>query len=228
MQETYQSIISQKEIDQIIKIAESENKIADFSNMTIQEINLSEREIRCGLNFTNVVFLGSVYMGQSIIYGDIILNGSVINNTTYLGEIIVKGDFMASRIVIKNSFNMVKGEVHGQLIMEKAHIQGFLGLNKTTIKNNVNLKGLKIIGMVTPSGIINGDLYLQGAELQKSLNMEDCHITGLVDLSKVNIWESLNLTNGEIREALILKESYIKGESTFEGLKCSEKFVSFF
>lgn len=227
MQETYQKIIFQKEADQEIKRAEAEGRDADFSNQTIQELNFSEKEIRCGLNFKNTVFLGSLYLGKSSIIGDLTLEGAVINNTLYIGEIKITGGLIASRMAVKNSFNAVGSNVGGLVNIEKAHIQGFLSLNKANIIGNVNAKSLQILSMETDSGVIKGDLNMQAAKIQGSLDMEMGYISGLADFQKINIWGFFNLSNCKIVEVLIMRESYIKGESLFEGLECEERIVSF-
>ena len=227
MEESYQKIIFQKDVEQEIRSAESEGRDADFSNQTIQELNLSERDIRCGLNFKNAVFLGSFYLGRSSIFGDLIMEGSVINNTLYLGELKVSGDLVSSRVAIKNSLNIVGGEIEGSINMEKAHIQGFLSLNKIRIKGKMNAKGIKIISLESSTGVIKGDFYMQNAEIEGSFDMEWGYVSGMADFQKLSVWGFFNLSNSKIGDVLILRDSYIKGESLFEGLECEEKIVSF-
>lgn len=227
MEESYQKIVFQKDVEREIKIAESESRDADFSNQTIHELNLSEREIRCGLNFKNAVFLGSFYLGRSTIIGDLIIEGAVVNNALYFGELEIKGSLIASRVAVKNSLNIVGGKIEGSLDLEKAHIQGFLSLNKSRINGRMNAKGIKVISLDSSSGIIKGDFYMQNAEIEKSLDLEWSYISGMVDFQKLSVWEFLNFSNSKIGDVLILRDSYIKGESLFEDLECKEKIVSF-
>lgn len=227
MDEPYQKIIFQKDVEKEIRLAEAENRDADFSNQTIQDLNLSEKEIRCGLNFKNAVFLGSLYLGKSTIFGNLIIEGSVINNTLYLGEIKIDGNLMASRMAVKNSFNIVRGKIEGFVDIEKAYIQGFLSCNKIRIKGMMNAKSIKIISLKTQSGVIEGDFYMQNSQINKFLDIEWSYISGLVDFEKITIWEFMNLSNLKIGGVLIMRDSYIKGESIFEGLECQEKIMSF-
>ena len=227
MEESYQKIIFQKDAEREIKAAESEGRDANFSNQTIQELNLSGREIRCGLNFKNSVFLASFYLGRSSILGDLIMEGAVINNALYFGELKVSGDLIASRMAVKNSLNFVGGEIGGSFDLEKSYIQGFLSLNKIRVKGKMNAKGIKIISLETSSGIVKGDFYMQNAEIEKSFDMEWGYVSGMADFQKLSVWGFFNLSNSKVEEVLILRDSFIKGESLFEGLECEEKIVSF-
>jgi len=91
----------------------------------------------------------------------------------------------------------------------------------------MNAKGIKIISLETQSGVIKGDFYMQGAEIEKSVDMEWSYISGMADFQRLSVWGFLNLSNSKIGGVLILKESYIKGESLFEGLEYEEKIVTF-
>ncbi len=219
MKEFQQKVILQQDTEKEIREAEFEKRDADFSYKTIQELNLSNREIKCGLNFKNSVFLGSVYLGKTSINGDLILDGAVVNNTLYLGEVKVSGSISGTKVTIKNSLNIVRGQVENDLSFEKSNIQGFLSLNKSTIKGLLKLNGIKIISMETYSGTVCGDLFLQEAEIGKGIDLEWAYISGLADFQKMNLWGYLNLFNAKIGETLIMKESRIKGEIIFEGLE---------
>ncbi len=219
MEEFQQKVIFQRDVEKEIREAEFEERDANFSNKTIQELNLSDREIKCGLNFKNSVFLGSVYLSKTSINGNLILDGAVINNTLYLGEIKVSGDISGIKATIKNSLNIVKGQIENDLIFEKSNIQGFLSLNKTTIKGLLKLSRIKILNLETYSGIVSGDLFLQEAEIGKGVDLEWGYISGLADFQKMNLWGYFNLFNTKIVENMIMKESHIKGETILEGLE---------
>jgi hypothetical protein len=221
-----QKVIFQKDIEMEIRMAEAEKRNVNLSNKTIHELNLSDREIKCGFDFRSSIFLGSVYFGKSVIEGDLILDNAVINNTFYLGEIDLKGSLLASRISVKNSFNLVKSLINGEVNLEKARIQGFLSLNKARVKSNANLKSITTTNLESPGGTVSGDVFFQGTFFERNLDLEFSQISGLVDLENANIWGYLNLSNVKIREILITRDCYIEGESLFENMACEKRIDS--
>ncbi len=226
LEEINQKIISQREVEKELKAAEAERRDADFANKTIQEINLSEREIKCGINFKGSVFLGNVYMSKTKINGSLIFDNAIVNNTLYLGEIKITEMFSADRIAVKNSLNMVKSSVERDVSLERANIRGFLSLNNLETQGSLNLKQIKTINLETPSGTIKGDLFLQKGRIEKFVDLSGSEISGLADFEGINVWGHVNFSNSKIKEVLILKESYIEGDSIFDNLECEKRIVS--
>jgi len=226
MTDYQQKVIFQKDVEMEIRIAEAEKRDVNFSNRTIQEINLSEKDIKCGFDFRNSIFLGSVYFSKSKIQGDLIVDNAIINNTFYLGEIELKGNFSASKISVKNSFNLIKSTVEGDIDLERARIQGFLSLNNARVKGNANLKLMNVNSLETSGGIVSGDVFMQNSSFEKNLDMEYSLISGLVDLERANIWGYLNLSNVKIKEILVTRDCYVEGDSIYEGMECEKRIES--
>ncbi len=227
MEKDYKKTMSWKEVEDEIKIAEAEKRNALFSGKTIQELNLSERNLKCGFDFKETVFLGDVYLGRSKVGGELMFDGSIVKGTLYLGEVEIKKGFSARKITVKNSLNMVKGSSGENIDLEKAHIQGFLSLNNAKVKGNINLKEIKTVSLETPTGTVRGDLFMKKIASEGFINLEMAQIAGLADLEEVNVWGHLNMTNTKIQEVLMLRNSYIKGKSLFDGMECERKIVSF-
>lgn len=227
METNNQKIIFQRDIEREIIAAESEGRDANFSNQTIQELNLSNREIRCGLHFKDSVFLGSLYFGKTSISGDLVLEGAVINNALYAGELTIGGNFSGARTAIKNSFNGVNMKVDGNFSLENAYVQGFLSLNRAHIKGRVDVNGIKVISLESPIGVIKGDFYMQNAKIEESFNMKWGYVSGMADFQGLNVWTSFDMSDSKVTGILVLKGLYTKEEPVFERLECQEKIVSF-
>lgn len=219
-------IISQIEVEKRIKQAEMQGIDADFSNETIKELNLSERIIKCGINFKNTIFLGNLYFGKSSIMGTVIFENAIIGGVLYLGELKISEDFIASKISAKNSLNMVMATIEGNVNLSKARVQGFLSLNKTSVKGWLSLKETRVTDLKTPTGIIRGDLFLQRVVVEKYVDIEGSYVSGLADLEGISIREDLNFSNSKIEEIFLMKESYIGGEKILEGLESKERIIS--
>jgi hypothetical protein len=227
MNEEYQKTISQKDIEEEIRIAESENRDADFSNQKIDYFNFSKKTINCNLLFRNSSFVGSLYLGKTKIKGNLVLGGAMIKNTLYLAESEIKGNLMMSEITVNNSINMIRSKVSGSVLIENSSIHGFLSLGKTEIGGNLNMRHSKITNIENSSGTIKGDLHMQGAKIQKSVDMEWIYISGLADLQRITVLGSLNISNSKIIDVLFLKDSYIEKDVLINNIDCGKKIISF-
>jgi len=227
MEEVYEKAISRKEIEEEIKAAEAEQRDATFPNKTIRDLNLSERNLKCGFDFKSSVFLGNIFFGRTKIEGGLVLDNSIVKGTLYLGEARIEKDFSASNVIVKNSFNMVKGFVGGEINLEGGHIQGFLSLSGAHVKGNVNFREINTVNLATSSGTIKGDLFLRQMTAEGFVDLKGSRIAGLADLEKINVGKYLSLRDVKITEVLIMRESYIGDDSFFEGLECEKRIVSF-
>ncbi|MCD6148528.1 hypothetical protein J7J18_04100, partial [bacterium] len=87
-----------------------------------------------------------------------------------------------------------------------------------------NLKKIAVLNLEDPVGIIEGDVYLQKANV-RDINMEGAMIEGSLDMQGITIFGSLNMTNTKINDILLLKGGIIRGDLKIEGLKYKERIA---
>jgi len=219
-----EKILTQKELEREMIAAEMAGRMADFSHKIIQEINLSETEIKIPLSFEEARVLGPVYFSKNIFQQDLNFKSAILNRIFYLGESTFKGNLNFQGIKVREGLNLVRAIIEKDLNLEGAEIKGFLGLERSKIMGNANFRKIKVLNLEEPTGIIAGDFYLQNATL-KNIDLEAAFIEGMLNLEKVTIFGWLNLTNAEIKDILLLKKGMIRGEVKIEGLKYKEKVI---
>lgn len=218
-------ILTQVEIERELMAAELSGKTADFSNKVLQEINLSEMEIKTPVSFQNTKILGRAYFNRTIFNKDLNFNSAIINRIFYLGEATIKGNLNGKEIKVREGLNMVGALLEKDAVLEEAKIRGFLGLNKAEIKGEANFGKIMVLNFEISAGIIAGDIFLQGANFKKNVNLSEAVIAGGLDLRGVKIFGSLDLSQTEIKGNLFLRGGVIGGEINLTGLKYKEKML---
>ena len=219
-----ENILTLKEVEREIMAAEMAQRPADFSNKIIQEINLSEMEIKIPLSFERAKILGRVYCNKTIFHQDINFNSAILNRIFYSGESIIKGNFNCQGIKVSEGMNLVGATIEKNINLEGGQIKGFLGLNKIKILGEANFKRIIVQNLEEVTGTIEGDVHFQKAKV-KNLDLEGAIIEGTLDFQGITIFGFLNLTNAEIKGILLLKGGIITGEVKSEGLRYKEKII---
>ena len=74
-------------------------------------------------------------------------------------------------------------------------------------------------------GTIKGDFYFQDAKIKGSATLRGILVDGLVNFQRTIIEGALDLTDANIKEFLILKQTVVQSETKLENLKCKEKII---
>ena len=217
-------ILGIKEIEREIIAAKIAKRTANFANKVIQEINISETEIDTPISFEGAKILGRIYFSKTIFNEDVIFRSAIVNHTFYLGESTVKGNLECQKIKVREGMNLVGARIEKNANLEEAVIKGFLGMNRVEIIGETNLKKIAVLNLEDPVGIIEGDVYLQKANV-RDINMEGAMIEGSLDMQGITIFGSLNMTNTKINDILLLKGGIIRGDLKIEGLKYKERIA---
>lgn len=218
-------ILTQTEIEREIITAEMDNRGIDLRNKIIQEVNLSDMEIKTPISFEGAKILGGAYFKKTVFYGDVIFRAAILNRVVYLGEATVKGNLNCQEIRVREGLNLIGATIGKNFILERAKIQGFLGMNETRIEGFANLKKINILNLESPTGVIAGDIYLHRARIKGTVDLTDSLIEGMLDLREIAIGGILNLTQVQIKDFFLLKNGIIKGEVKLTGLKYAEKII---
>jgi len=217
-------ILGIKEIEREIIAAKIAKRTANFANKVIQEINISETEIDTPISFEGAKILGRIYFSKTIFNEDVIFRSAIVNHTFYLGESTIRGNLECQKIKVREGMNLVGARIEKNANLEEAVIKGFLGMNRTEIIGETNLKKIAVLNLEDPVGIIEGDVYLQKANV-RDINMEGAMIEGSLDMQGITIFGSLNMTNTKINDILLLKGGIIRGDLKIEGLKYKERIA---
>ncbi|RLE06051.1 MAG: hypothetical protein DRJ06_08305 [Candidatus Aminicenantes bacterium] len=219
-----EEILGTKEIEREIIAAKIAKRMANFANKVIQEINISETEIDTPISFEGAKILGRVYFSKTTFNEDVIFRSAIVNHTFYLGESTIRGNLECQKIKVREGMNLVGARIEKNANLEEAVIKGFLGMNRTEIIGETNLKRIAVLNLEDPVGIIEGDVYLQKANV-RDINMEGAIIEGSLDMQGITIFGSLNMTNTKINDILLLKGGIIRGGLKIEGLKYKERIA---
>jgi cytoskeletal protein CcmA (bactofilin family) len=226
MSNSYKKILEIFEVLEEIRQAEADHRDADFSNSTIQGINLSEQNIRCGLNFKNSIILGNLYFNKTKIKGDLILENAIINGTLFLGEANIDGNLNAQRLSTKNSCNIIGAIIKKEINMRRMNVQGFLSLNKCFVGLDMNAEDIKLVDLTEQSGVIRGDFYAQKMEIRGSLNLTNGLVSGVADLSYLNAGNKIIMDKLDIQGILIMNKTFAGSGISDKGLTCQERKVN--
>jgi len=219
-----EEILGTKEIEREIIAAKIAKRMADFANKVIQEMNISETEIDTPISFEGAKILGRVYFSKTTFNEDVIFRSAIVNHTFYLGESTIRGNLECQKIKVREGMNLVGARIEKNANLEEAVIKGFLGMNRAEIIGETNLKRIAVLNLEDPVGIIEGDVYLQKANV-RDINMEGAIIEGSLDMQGITIFGSLNMTNTKMNDILLLKGGIIRGGLKIEGLKYKERIA---
>jgi len=215
-------LLSQKEIMRELTATEMSGKIPEFKNKIIEELNLSEMDIKFPLSFEGSKFLGPVYFNKSVFHSDVNFNFAVFTRILYLGEARMKGSLNCKGAIIREGANLVGAIIEKDLNFESAKIKGFLGLSEIKVLGNVNLKKILLQDLEDVTGTIKGDIIFRRAKV-KNIDLEGGFLEGSLDLQEITIFGQLNLNNLKISETLFLKKGIIAGKIKIEGLRYKER-----
>jgi len=219
-----EEILGARDVEREIMAAKIAKRTANFANKVIQEINISETEIDTPISFEEAKILGRVYFSKTIFNEDVIFRSAIVNHTFYLGESTIKGNLECQKIKVREGLNLVGARIKKNADLEEAVIKGFLGMNKVEVMGKISLKKAAILDLEDPTGIIEGDVYLQKADV-RDINMEGAMIEGSLDMQGITIFGSLNMTNTKINNILLLKGSIIRGDLKIDGLEYKERIA---
>jgi len=219
-----EEILGIKEIEREIIAAKIARRTANFASKVIQEINISDTEIDIPISFEGAKILGRVYFNKTTFREDVIFRSAIVNHIFYLGESSIMGNLECQKIKVREGLNLVRARIEKNVNLEEAVIKGFLGMNKAEVIGEVNLKKIAVLNLEDPTGVIEGDIYLQKANV-RSINMEGAVIEGSLNMQGITIFNSLNMTNTKINNILLLKGGVMCGDLKIDGLKYKERIA---
>jgi len=197
------SIIGQKELLEEIKKAELEERPANFSNQTISDFSLTLDRIKYGLNFENSRISGQLFLGETLITGDLNLKGAEINGSIYLGKTNIRGNLVLENSKINGAINLVGSKIFGSILATGMVAKGFVSLTKAEINGNANFEGAEIDNANYEDLTVRGDLFLDTTVIKGSLNLSKMKVDGLVDLDDADIGGDLVLTGATSKKGEI-------------------------
>jgi hypothetical protein len=199
-----QEALGQMEIINEIKMAEIENRPADFSNKTLADFNVIVDKIKFGLNLENTKIMGSVFLGELVIIeGELNFRGAAVNGSIYLGRADIKKDLILENAQIKGAINLVGAKIGGNINARGLIAFGFLSLTKAEILGDVILENATIQSATYDDLMVRGDAFLGGVNVKGSLNLGKMKTSGVIDLDEINIGSNLVLTGTESQKGPI-------------------------
>lgn len=194
--------LGQMEVVEEINLAEKECRTVDLSNSIISDLSSLDK-IKYGLNLENSKILGSVFLGEIMILGDLNMKGIEIEGSLYLGNSEIKEDLILENALVKGAINLVGSKIGGNVNARGLKTIGFLSLSKTEILGDVILEDAKIESAKYEDLIVRGDLFLDTAVVKGSLNLGKMRTEGVVNLEEAQIGNNLVLTGAESKKGEI-------------------------
>jgi len=198
-----QAVLGQMEIINEIKMAEKENRPADFSNKTLADFNVIIDRIKFGLNLENAKIMGPIFLGEVVIIGDFNLRGAIVNGSIYLGKADIRHNLILENAQINGAINLVGAKI-GENINAKGLITvGFLSLAKTEIFGDVILENAAIESANYDDLMVRGDAFFGASNVKGNLNLGKMKTSGTIDLEETNIGSNLVLTGTQSKKGAI-------------------------
>lgn len=194
-----------------IKRAKEEERPADFSNKTVDDFSVLPDKIRFGLNLENALISNPLFIGKSIIEGDVNLRNAKINGSLYLGKSEISGDLILENARISGTVNLIGIKVIKSVKAHGLVNTGFLSLSKAEIGKDVDLEGAEIKDVNYSNTVIRGDLILDSAVIKGSLNISKIRIGGMIDLDGISINKDLIITGAKARNKIDTSTAFIMG-----------------
>lgn len=198
-----QDVLSQMEIINEIKWAEKENRPVNLSNKTLTDFNVIVDKIRFGLNLENTKIMGSVFLGEVVVIGDLNFRGAVINGSIYLGKADIKNDLIFENAQINGAINLVGAKIGGNINARGLITVGFLSLAKTEICGDVILEDAAIESANYDDMMVRGDAFFGTANVKGNLNLGKMKTAGSIDLEETSVGSNLVLTGAESKKGNI-------------------------
>lgn len=194
------NILSQKDVLSEIKLAEDENRPANFNNKTIADFSVIIEKIKFGLNLENSKIMGPVFLGEVVILGDLNMKGAIINGSLYLGKADIKEDLILEDSQINGAINLVGAKIGGNIDAKGLITVGFLSLAKTEIAGDVILENAEIESAKYDDMMIRGDAFFGTAVVKGNLNLVKMKTEGTIDLDETEVGSNLVLTGTESKK----------------------------
>ena len=196
-------VLSQKDLFDEIRLAESENRIADFSGKTICDFSVIIEKIKFGLNLENSKIMGPVFLGEVVILGDLNMKGAIINGSLYLGKADIKESLILENAQINGAINLVGAKIGGNIDAKGLITVGFLSLTKTEITGDVILENAEITSANYDDMMVRGDAFFGTAMVKGNLNLGKMKTEGTIDLDETEVGSNLVLTGTESKKGNI-------------------------
>jgi len=197
------SILFQKDLLDEIKLAESENRIANFSGKTISDFSVIIEKIKFGLNLENAKIMGPVFLGEVVILGDLNMKGAIINGSLYLGKADIKEDLILENAQINGAINLVGAKIGGNIDAKGLITIGFLSLTKAEIAGDIILENAEIASAKYDDLMVRGDAFFGTAVVKGNLNLGKMKTEGTIDLEETEVGSNLVLTGAESKKGNI-------------------------
>jgi len=198
-----EEVLEQIEIINEIKMAEKENRPANFSNKTLVDFNVIIDKIMFGLNLENAKIMGPVFLGEVVIIGDLNLKGAVVNGSLYLGKSDIKQNLVLENSQINGAINLVGARIGGNINARGLITVGFLSLAKTEIFGDVILEDAAIESANYEDMLVRGDAFFGASNVKGNLNLGKMKTQGTIDLEETNVGNNLVLTGTESQKGTI-------------------------
>ena len=217
-----ENILSQAEIEEELRLAEIDERPANFKGKVLANLILNGRTIETSLDLEAAIILNAISLESALIKGDLNLNYAVTKGVFYFGSGILQGNLNLENAKINGGVNLVGAKITGSLFLNGLNINGFLSLAKIQLKGNLESPNLKIMDSYHGGLIVKGDVYLREANIIGRVNLEKSFSEGSGDFLNAFIGKELNLKETVFENFLILKGAKIRGETILEGTKYKE------
>jgi len=197
------NVLGQRELMAEIKLAEQENRIANFSNKIISDLSILIERIKFGLNLENSKILGPVFLGEVVILGDLNLKGAIVNGSLYLGKADIKEDLILENAQINGAINLVGAKIGGNIDAKGLITVGFLSLTKAEIAGDIILENAEIESAKYDDLMVRGDAFFGTAVVKGNLNLGKMKTEGTIDLEETEVGSNLVLTGAESKKGNI-------------------------
>lgn len=212
-------VLSKEEIEREIAKAALDHREADFSKKTIKEISLAGKNMDHGINLSDTLIAGDVFLADATIGGNLNLANSVINGSLFLASGKLMGDLILENTWIGQTLNMAGSNVTGSLRFNQARINGFISLDKAVILGDIDFSKIEAHDYCQGNLRIKGNIFLRNAQINGYLNLSDALSSGDIDLENALVRRMLTAKNSDPAGSFILKETiYEKENADFSGI----------
>lgn len=212
------SILGKEEIDQEIERAVVERRQINFSGKNLKFLSLAEKEIATGINLSNCWVAGNIFLGDSIVNGDIDLSGAIIDGSFFFGRGKVMGGLDMEKIRVGQTVNMVGLNITGSLHLSSAKIDGFISLSKAVILGDLDMRNLEVNDYKKDELTVKGDVFLQSAQINGFFDISESILSGSASLENAMVRRSLIARNLKVNDNLDLRNCIFNKEmANFSG-----------
>lgn len=204
--------LTQIEIEEEIRMAEMENRKADFKGKTLTSFSILEEEIKIGLILEDATILGPVSLGGISINNDLNLKNTTIKGPLYLAKASVRDNIILENADVKGAINLVGAKIGQSVMAKNLKTKGFVSLSKANIGGDVCFHSAMIENEDYEGLIVKGDLFFDFSIVKGNIDLSNAKISGILNFQNVIIEKNLNLEKLQIEEgSMIIKTARIKG-----------------